>query len=417
MLARFITITALLVISYDAASAAPTAEVLHWWTSGGEAKALEILKKDFEKAGGSWVDVPIAGGGGDTARSVLKSRFVAGNPPVAAQMHMGPQVWDWGKEGALANIDAIATKENWNKLLPPLIQERVKYNGQYVAVPVNIHRVNWMWTNPNVLAKVKAKAPTTWQEFNEVAEKLKGVGITPLAHGGQPWQDVILFDTVALGVGGPDFYRKAFIEMDQATLSGPTMIQVFDQMRKLKGYTDKASAGRDWNLATAMVIKGEAGMQIMGDWVKGEFNAAGKKAGTDFVCTASPGSSTSFSVNNDSFAFFKVTGEDKQKGQAILANLVLSAPFQESFSLQKGSIPARMGISKAHFDLCGQKAMDDFVTASAKGAAVPSISSGGIPDAITGSISDVITNHFNSNQTSQDAVAMLVRAVQSAKAE
>ena len=35
-----------------------------------------------------------------------------------------------------------------------------------------------------------------------------------------------------------------------------------------------------------MVINGEAGMQIMGDWAKGEFAVAGKNAGTDFVCVA-----------------------------------------------------------------------------------------------------------------------------------
>ena len=30
------------------------AEVLHWWTSGGEAKALKVLKDDFAKNGGTW---------------------------------------------------------------------------------------------------------------------------------------------------------------------------------------------------------------------------------------------------------------------------------------------------------------------------------------------------------------------------
>ena len=45
-------------------NAAPTAEVLHWWTSGGEAKALQVLKDDFAKEGGVWLDMPVAGGGG-----------------------------------------------------------------------------------------------------------------------------------------------------------------------------------------------------------------------------------------------------------------------------------------------------------------------------------------------------------------
>ena len=50
------------------AQADGTVEVLHWWTSGGEAKAVGTLKEAFEAQGGTWNDSPIAGGGGD-ARS------------------------------------------------------------------------------------------------------------------------------------------------------------------------------------------------------------------------------------------------------------------------------------------------------------------------------------------------------------
>jgi glucose/mannose transport system substrate-binding protein len=38
-----------------------------------------------------------------------------------------------------------------------------------------------------------------------------------------------------------------------------------------------------------MVIEGKGGMQMMGDWAKGEFLKAGKKPGTDFVCVRFPG--------------------------------------------------------------------------------------------------------------------------------
>jgi glucose/mannose transport system substrate-binding protein len=399
------------------ALAAPTAEVLHWWTSGGEAQALTVLKKDFEKAGGVWIDVPIAGGGGDTARSVLKSRFVAGNPPVAAQMHMGPQVWDWGKENALTDIDPIANAGHWDALLPKIIQDRVKYNGKYVAVPVNVHRVNWMWINPKALKKVGAAPPATWEEFNVLAEKLQKAGIIPLAHGGQPWQDVTLFESVVLGIGGADFYRKAFIDMDTSALGSPTMVKVFDQMRKLKSFTDKSSSGRDWNLATAMVVKGDAAIQIMGDWVKAEFSAAGQKADRDYWCVATPGARGAFSVNNDSFAMFKVKGDDKNKGQTLLANLVMGETFQEAFNVIKGSIPARQGVPRQRFDACAIKSMDDFIAANKKGISVPSLSSGGIPDAVAGAVADVVTTHFNSNMGSQEAVAMLTKAVEGSKAE
>ncbi len=55
------------------------------------------------------------------------------------------------------------------------------------------------------------------------------------------------------------------------------MKQAFDRMTKLRSYVDDNFSGRDWNLASAMVIEGKAGVQFMGDWAKGEFVKAGKK--------------------------------------------------------------------------------------------------------------------------------------------
>src|SRR5579863_6438595 len=71
-----------------AAQAADNKEVqmLHWWTSGGEAAALNVLKQDLAKEGYSWKDVPVAGGGGEGAMTALKAMVAAGNPPTASQI-------------------------------------------------------------------------------------------------------------------------------------------------------------------------------------------------------------------------------------------------------------------------------------------------------------------------------------------
>ncbi|WP_285199494.1 extracellular solute-binding protein, partial [Klebsiella pneumoniae] len=94
----------------------------------------------------------------------------------------------------------------------------------------------------------------------------KAAGIIPVAHGGQNWQDFTTFESVALGVGGTEFYKKALVQLYQATLKSETMTKVLTTFKRVKSYTDKNAPGRDWNLATAMVIRGEAGMQLMGDW-------------------------------------------------------------------------------------------------------------------------------------------------------
>lgn len=402
-----------MMIGTNAAHAGGTVEVLHWWTSGGEARAVGELKAAFEAKGGTWIDSPIAGGGGDAAMTALRARVVAGNPPAAVQLK-GPGIQEWAEQGALNDVEAVASAEGWDAVLPPVLAGIMKYDGKYVAAPVNIHRVDWIWANPEVLAKVGASMPTTWDEFNETADKLQAAGITPLAHGGQPWQDATVFEVVALGVGGPEFYQKALVDLDRDALTSDTMVATFDQLRKLRGYVDANFSGRDWNLATAMVMNGEAAFQIMGDWAKGEFLAAGKVPGEDFLCAPAPGNG--YILNADSFTFFKVTGEDQIEGQQVLASEIMSPTFQEIFNLAKGSIPARIDVPMDDFDICAVKSHEDLAAATAANALVPSMAHEmAIPRTIRGEFLDVVTNFFNTNQSSEDAVKALAEAIQRAQ--
>ena len=103
---RMLGAAAALALSAGMAAAADV-EVLHWWTSGGEAAALNVLKEDLEAQDIGWQDMPVAGGGGTQAMTVLRARVTSGNPPTAVQM-LGFDITDWAKEGALANLNAVA---------------------------------------------------------------------------------------------------------------------------------------------------------------------------------------------------------------------------------------------------------------------------------------------------------------------
>ena len=393
------------------AAQAGEVEVLHWWTSGGEAKAAAELKSTMQAKGHTWKDFAVAGGGGDSAMTVLKSRVVSGNAPAAAQIK-GPAIQEWAREGVLASMDATARAEKWDELLPKVIADGLKYKGSYVAAPVNVHRVNWLWANPEAFRKAGAKVPTTWAEFFTAAEALKKAGITPVAHGGQNWQDFTTFESVALGVGGTDFYRRAMVQLDPAALKSPAMRSVLETFRKVKGYTDRNAPGRDWNLATAMVIRGEAGMQLMGDWAKGEFIAAGKVPGKDFVCVAAPDTARAFTYNVDSFAMFQLKNAANQKAQQDLASALMSPAFQESFNLNKGSIPVRMNLNLDKFDACAKASAADFASTSKSGQLVPSIAHGmAAPSAVEGAMKDVVSQFWNDDRITIDqAMDRLVSA-------
>ena len=385
------------------------AEVLHYWTSGGEAKSVAVLQEEFAANGGTWTDMPVAGGGGDAAGTALRARVLSGNAPTAAQIK-GPAIQEWFAEGVLADISSVAEANDWANLLPASIAAHMQCDGTWCAAPVNVHRVDWIWANTEILAANGIEMPTTWDEFNAAAETLQAAGIIPLAHGGQAWQDATVFETVVLGLGGAEFYQAALVDLDPAALTSDTMIAAFDQMRTMRGYVDPNFSGRDWNLATAMVMNGEAAFQIMGDWAKGEFMAAGKVPGDDFLCMSTPGEG--FLYNVDSFAMFSVDGEEKRQGQDLLAKLVVGQNFQKVFNLNKGSIPARTDVSLDEFDSCAVLSADDMAASSAGGSLLPSYAHGmALRGAQSGAITDVVTAHFNSDMSSADAVQQLATAV------
>src|SRR6218665_3176018 len=97
------------------AAAQQSVEVLHWWTAGGEAPALNVLKGNLEKQEVKWDDMTVAGGrggGGGAAMTVVRARVTAGNPPTAVQM-MGFDLLDWGRQGVLSDLNELATKQGW----------------------------------------------------------------------------------------------------------------------------------------------------------------------------------------------------------------------------------------------------------------------------------------------------------------
>jgi glucose/mannose transport system substrate-binding protein len=409
---KLLATTAMTLAILGGAAQAAEVEVLHWWTSGGEAAALDVLKKKLESQGVSWKDMPVAGGGGEAAMTALRARVTSGNPPTAVQ-GLGFDIQDWAKQGVLGDLNAVAGKEGWDKTVPEALQKFSKYDGKWIAAPVNVHSTNWIWINKAQLDKAGGKVPATWEDLVKVLDAMKANGITPLAHGGQAWQEATMFDGVVLSLG-TDFYKAAFIDLDPKALGGDKMVEAFTRMAKLRTYVDKDFSGRDWNLASAMVIEGKGGMQMMGDWAKGEFLKAGKKPGTDFVCIRFPGTQGAVTFNADQFMMFKV-GADKQAAQLTMASDIESLEFQSAFNVVKGSVPARTDVPDTAFDDCGKKGIADLADAAKNGKLFGSMAHGhASPAAIKNAVYDVVTRQFNGELDPKAAAKALADAVAAA---
>ena len=377
-------------------------QMLHWWTSGGEAAALNVIREAVAKQGYTWKDVPVAGGGGGAAMTTLKAMVAAGNPPTASQI-LGYYAHRLRRgRQARRHLARSQRRETGTRSFRPPSRSSPQIDGKWGAVPVNIHSVNWIWVNKALMDKIGGTEPKNFDEFIALLDKAKKAGVIPLALGGQPWQEATMFDSIVASTGGTDFYKKAFVDLDEGALKSDTMKKSFDNLAKLRDYVDPNYAGRDWNLATAMVIKGDALVQVMGDWAKGEFKAANKEAGKDFLCYRFPGTDGSVFYNTDMFAFFQVP-RDRQAAQIALAEATMSPEVQSAFNVLKGSVPARMDVSDAAFDVCGKKGIADVKAANAKGTFLGSMAQNyAQPPAIATAYYDVVTKFLHGEIKTSD---------------
>jgi glucose/mannose transport system substrate-binding protein len=340
----------------QAAQAGPRAEVIHWWTTGGESAAVDEVARAYRRAGGEWVSTAIAGG--DQARAITVNRILGGDPPTAAQFNTSKQFLDIIEEGLLGTVDDLARREDWDSVLPAPIVDVIKVRGHYYAVPLNVHMQTWIWYSKAAFQKAGIRRePRSVDELFAALDRLKAAGLIPLAHGGQSWQEMVLFSLMLAEVGGRDLYLRVLRDRDQEAIRSPAFLRVLHAFKRLRGYVDPAAPGRNWNDATALVIAGRAGLQVMGDWAKGEFLAAGQAPGRDYGCLAGLTPTSPYLIQGDVFVFPRTSDPATLRAQKLLAQVADTPAVQLAFNRLKGSIPVRRDADGAGLDACARKGM------------------------------------------------------------
>ena len=364
-------------------------EVMHWWTSGGEANAVSKLAEAWDATGNTWVDGAIAGGG-DTARPIMVSRIIGGDPPAAFQFNHGRQAEELIDAGLLLDLTEVAEANNWKEIInPPSLLDACTIDGKIYCAPVNIHSWQWMWLSSAAYEKAGVPVPANWSEFMETAPKLQEAGITPLAMGGQSWQQNGAFGVMAVALGGVDAWTKVNEGKDAEAVMGPEYTKVFEAYGAAREMA-KGLNVQDWNQATSAVIEGTAGAQIMGDWAQGEFALAGKVAGTDYECLPGLGETGVLSTGGDAFYFPVNSDADITAGQKELAALLVSSEVQVSFNSAKGSLPIRGDVDLTTVNECTQKGLDLLKD----GKTIPDAASLLSPDTTT-QLNDLLTEFWN----------------------
>ncbi len=332
-------------------------EVTHWWTSGGEAAAVAEFARAFEEAGHTWIDGAIAGGSG-AAEPVIIGRIIGNDPMGATMMNTGRDGDELVEAGLMLELTALAEEEGWADFInPPSLLDNCVHEGGIYCVPVNIHSWQWMWVSHKAFEDAGVPVPTNWEEFVAAAPALREAGKIPLAMGQQPWQSSGAFGVIAAAIGGLDWWRATHEQRDSEALHSDTTLEVWQAFADARELSSGSNV-QDWNQATNMVIQGQAGAQIMGDWAQGEFQVAGQVAGEDYSCLPGLGHNEVISTGGDSFYFPKQDDPEVEAAQLELASLLVSREVQVAFNLKKGSLPVRGDIDLEAANDCMKKGLE-----------------------------------------------------------
>jgi glucose/mannose transport system substrate-binding protein len=349
---------AALTAMFGGQALAANCEVTHWWTSGGEAAAVNEFAKALNNTGtDKWVDGAI-GGSGDTARPIILSRIMGGNPPCATQFNPGKDADDLVDAGLMTDLTELANKEGWKNFVYPKTQldPTCVRNGKVWCVPVNIHSGFWMWVNRKVYESNGLAVPKTWDEIIKAAPALRAKGIIPVSAA-QGWPISTLSDDIEVGVLGIPNFIKIYKDRDMTIAKSAQARAVWEKMDEARKVIDPKEMVPQWNDAVSLVITGKASANVMGDWAQGEFAVANLVAGKDYECIAGVGTNDIVSTGGDVFYFPKSKDPAVTAAQLKLASLMISAPVQVAFNLKKGSMPIRQDVDLNAANACMKKGL------------------------------------------------------------
>ncbi|MDA9900383.1 ABC transporter substrate-binding protein [Planktomarina temperata] len=374
-------------------------EVTHWWTSGGEAAAVAKFADAWNATGNTWVDGAIAGSGG-TARPIIISRIIGGDPMAATQLNHGRQAEELIEAGLLLDLTDVAEAGGWAEIVnPSSLLDACTLDGKIYCVPVNIHSAQWIWLSHAAYESAGLDVPTDWNEFTASAGSLKEAGILPLAMGQQGWQQNIAFGAITLAVAGQEAWNGVNIDKNADVARGPEYTAAFEAVAAARDLAAESNV-QDWNMATNLVITGQAGAQIMGDWAQGEFSVAEQVEGKDYSCLPGLGLNPVIDTGGDAF-YFPVNDDPAiTAAQRELAALLISPEVQVSFNLAKGSLPVRGDIDMSTANGCMQKGLEIL----ANGGVLPSGDISFSQDT-TLQIEDLQAQFWSSDMSAADAQA------------
>jgi len=379
-------------------------ELLHAWSSGDGNAAIAALIEGFqeEHPDVEFAEEPVDGAARSNLDQVVLNKLQANDPPSTFQTWPGKTLEKF--DGAYEDIEGDVwdddLKENY--LTGP--QEQAQYNGSYVTVPLNIHRINNLFYNTAVLddAGVDPESLSSPSDVVDACATIdENTDAVPFAQQTSgAWSTVQLWETILLGQAGIDGY-EAFINGDGDTAAVESALQSVVDLRE---YYPSDSSSISFTEANTMVMDGDAAFIHQGDWAAGAYsNEDGFNYGDDWGQVTYPGTSGSYLLNMDSFPYLANNPSPEATRQFL--SYCGSAEGQVLFNAEKGSIPPRSDADVSSLNSFQQDQYEDFNAADNQ---PPSIQHGlAVAPGVSTNISSAFSGFLESYNVSGTAESLV----------
>ncbi|WP_367362089.1 ABC transporter substrate-binding protein [Mesotoga sp.] len=312
--------------------------VVNSYMSDPEPKRVfEELVEQFESMYPDY-DVTVNTFAHEDFKVLLRTWLTSSNPPDVVTWFAGERMRYFASKDLLEPIGDIF-EDGFEADFPRAFVSASSYEDEIYFLPQS-----WYWWGvyyrKSVFEELGITVPVTWKQFLDVCETLKTNNMIPITIGTKYlWTAAGVFDYLNMRVNGIEYALK--LTNGEIPYTDDGMKAVFAYWKQLvdNGYFIKDATSYTWQEAANYLFTGEAGMYLMGQFIK-DVAPAGVKEDLDFF---------RFPVIDGNIGLFEDTpidgfmmpanAKNKEAGKTFL-KFIASKEAQEYFATELGRLAA-----------------------------------------------------------------------------
>jgi ABC-type glycerol-3-phosphate transport system substrate-binding protein len=324
-----------MTLAAPAARAGQVPEFWHYMGAGGEYQAVKAMMTEVNKQFPTTpVTERVIPGHAAGLRQQIQVSLMGGDPPAVYQVDIGVEVSLVAKAGRALDIEDVWKDIDGDRIFPEGIRRIITFDGKHVALPIDMSIVNNVFYNKSVFEKLGLAPPKTWEEWSAVCAKLKANNVGCLANGASgPWSFYNMYPALLETLGTDGYWKFARGEI---SLKSPEFRQALDLYRKrfAQNYVANWTAAK-WSDGADLLMRGNVGMYMIGDWASGYMKERGFKPGVDYDFFPAPGMEKISIFQADTVVALK--GDQSVAAKNFMRGIA-SPAAQSAFNILKGSL-------------------------------------------------------------------------------